>query len=146
KRGDGSHGIGRVLIDLLSSLAREGKIKGKPFDLTAGRIPAEAPRAIRRGNIVLVGDAAGHTHPITGAGILQAMIGGRMAGKWAARAVESGDISNLANYESEWLDLYGETLGRGFSRRRLLECKWDQLEDIIKYCWVTFKEYHEAYK
>ncbi len=146
KRSEGSHGIGRVLIDLLSSLARDGRIKGKPFDLAAGRIPAEAPRAIRRGNIVLVGDAAGHTHPITGAGIFQAVIGGRMAGKWAARAVESGDMSNLANYESEWLDLYGETLERGFSRRRLLECKWDQLEDIIKYCWITFKEYHEAYK
>jgi digeranylgeranylglycerophospholipid reductase len=145
-RGGGSHEIGKVLLDLLSSLAREGKIKGKQFDIVAGRIPAEAPRAIRGGNILLAGDAAGHTHPITGAGILQAVIGGRMAGKWAARAVESADMSNLANYESEWMDLFGETLDRGFSRRRLLERKWDQLEEIIKYCWVTFKEYHEAYE
>jgi geranylgeranyl reductase family protein len=145
-RGNGSHKIGMVLLDLVSSLAAEGKIKGKPFDIVTGRIPAEAPRAIRDGNIVLVGDAAGHTHPITGAGIFQAVIGGRMAGKWAARAVGSGDMSNLANYESEWLDLFGETLERGFSRRRLLERKWDRLEEIIKYCWVTFKEYHEAYE
>ncbi|SPF40113.1 Digeranylgeranylglycerophospholipid reductase [Syntrophobacter sp. SbD1] len=141
-----SHKIGRVLHDLLASLAGEGKIKGKPFDIAGGRIPAEAPRTIRDGNTVLVGDAAGHTHPITGAGILQAVIGGRMAGKWAARAVESGDLSDLANYESEWLDLFGETLERGFSRRRLLERKWDQLEEILKYCWVTFREYHEAYE
>jgi geranylgeranyl reductase family protein len=145
-RGDGSHEIGRVLLDLLSSLAGEGKIKGKPFDFVAGRIPAEAQRAIAAGNILLAGDAAGHTHPITGAGILQAVMGGRMAGKWAARAVESGDMGDLANYESEWLDLFGETLERGFSRRRLLERKWDRLEEIIKYCWVTFKEYHEKYE
>ena len=74
----------------------------------AGRIPAEAPRAIAGGNILLAGDAAGHTHPITGAGIVQAVIGGRMAGKWAARAVESGDMNNLANYESEWMDFFGK--------------------------------------
>jgi len=145
-RGGGRNEIAGSLLDLLSSLAGDGKIKGKPFDIVAGRIPAEAPRAISGENILLAGDAAGHTHPITGAGIMQAVIGGRMAGKWAARAVESGDMSNLANYESEWLDLFGETLERGFSRRLLLERKWDRLEEIIKYCWVTFKEYHGAYE
>jgi flavin-dependent dehydrogenase len=95
---------------------------------------------------MLAGDAAGHTHPITGAGIVQAVTGGRMAGKWAARAVESGDLSYLSGYESEWLELFGDTLERGFERRRLLESKWDRLEEIFKYCWVTFKEYHEPYK
>jgi flavin-dependent dehydrogenase len=145
-RGDGGHNICKVLLDLLSSLAAQGKIKGKPFDIVAGRIPAEAPRAITGGNILLAGDAAGHTHPITGAGIPQAVIGGRMAGKWAARAVESGDLGNLAGYQSEWLNLFGETLEQGFSRRLLLERKWDQLEEIIKCCWITFKEYHEAHE
>jgi flavin-dependent dehydrogenase len=145
-RGDGSREIGRVLADFLSSLAGEGKISGKPYGIVAGWIPAEAPRAISGENILLAGDAAGHTHPITGAGIVQAVIGGRMAGKWAARAVESRDMSCLAEYECEWLELFGETLERGFSRRRLLESKWDRLEEIIKYCWVTFKEYHEEYE
>jgi flavin-dependent dehydrogenase len=147
KSRDGARNeIAGLLLDLLSSLTGDGKIRGKPFDITAGRIPAEAPRAISAGNIVLAGDAAGHTHPITGAGIMQAVIGGRMAGKWAARAVESGDMSNLAHYESEWLELFGETLERGFARRLLLERKWDRLEEIIRHCWVTFKEYHEAYE
>ncbi len=146
KRGGGSHEIGGMLRDLLRALAGEGKIRGNPFHMVAGHIPAEAPRAITGGNMLLAGDAAGHTHPITGAGIMQAVIGGRMAGKWAALAVESGDMSNLADYESEWLNLFGETLEQGFSRRRLLESKWDRLEEIFKYCWVTFKEYHEAYE
>jgi flavin-dependent dehydrogenase len=146
KNGTAGHKIGRLLLDLLSSLAAQGKIKGKPFEMAAGYIPAEAPRVVSGDNVLLAGDAAGHTHPITGAGIFQAVIGGRMAGKWAARAVESGDRSVLAGYESEWSEIFGETIDRGFSRRQLLEQNWDRLEEIIRYCWVTFKEYHQPYE
>jgi len=143
-RGDGSKKIGRVLADFLSSLEAEGKIEGKPLSASAGMVPAEAPRTISAGNILLAGDAAGHTHPITGAGILQAAIGGRMAGKWAARAVESGNLNDLENYEYEWREMFGETLERAFSRRCMLEAGWDRLEEMLRYCWVTFKEYHDA--
>jgi flavin-dependent dehydrogenase len=143
-RGGVDRGMGRKLDEFLSLLVKQGKIKGKPLGLTAGWIPAEAPRTITRENILLAGDAAGHTHPITGAGVLQAVIGGRMAGKWASRVVEAGDMSLLAEYESEWSDLFGETLERGFQRRRLLEHEWSRLEEIIKYSWVTFREYHDV--
>jgi geranylgeranyl reductase family protein len=145
KRGDRNE-IGDMLEELLSLLSGQGKIAGDPFHIKAGHIPAEPRRAITGRNIMLAGDAAGHTHPITGAGIAQAVMGGRMAGKWAARAVESGDLSYLSGYESEWTELFGDTLERGFERRRLLESKWSRLEEIFKYCWVTFKEYHEPYK
>jgi len=145
KRGDRNE-IGGGLKELLSLLAAQGKIVGDPLRVTAGHIPAEPRRTITGRNIMLAGDAAGHTHPITGAGIAQAVTGGRMAGKWAARAVESGDLSYLSGYESEWLELFGDTLEQGFQRRCLLESKWDRLEEILKYCWVTFKEYHEPYK
>ena len=144
-RGSGGK-IGGVLPDLLAWLAGEGKIKGRPLDIVAGWAPAKTSRAIRAGNILLAGDAAGHTHPITGAGIPQAVIGGRMAGKWAAYAVERGDMGNLAEYESEWRELFGETLEKASSRRRLLERNWDKLDQVIKYCWVTFKEYHSEYE
>lgn len=144
-RGNGDS-VGRVLANLLATLAGEGKIKGRPLSIVSGRVPAEAPRAIRSGNILLAGDAAGHTHPVTGAGITHAVIGGRMAGKWAACAVERADLANLAGYESEWLELFGETLEKAFSRRRLLESKWSRLEEIVKYCWVTFKEYYSDYE
>ena len=145
-----SHGpapvsMGRALDELLSSLRRKGKIKGKPHSLTAGWIPAEAPRTITRGNVLLAGDAAGYTHPITGAGVLQAVMGGRMAGTWAAEAAAAGDMRLLGEYEQEWRDLFGETLQRGFDRRRLLEQQWDKLNDLIRTCWVTFKEYYEPF-
>jgi flavin-dependent dehydrogenase len=69
-----------------------------------------------------------------------------MAGKWAARAVDSGDMNVLSGYESEWRDHFGESLDRGYLRRRLLERHWDRLDEIIQYCWVAFREYHEPYE
>jgi digeranylgeranylglycerophospholipid reductase len=143
---NGGERIGRVLQNLLARLASEGKIKGKPLGATAGWVPVEAAEAPRAGNILLAGDAAGHTHPITGAGIPQAVIGGRMAGKWAACAVDRADLSALAEYEFEWREFFGEALEKASSRRRLLEREWERLEEIVKYCWVTFKEYHSEYE
>lgn len=137
--------IGEVLEGFLAMLRRQGKITGKSHGLTAGWIPAEAPRTITRGNVLLAGDAAGHTHPVTGAGLLPAVMGGQMAGTWAARAAAAGDMRLLEEYEHEWRDLFGDTLQRGFDRRRLLEQEWGRLNDIIQYCWVTFKEYYSAF-
>lgn len=136
-------GLPRSLGQLVSRLLRYGKVEGDPFDFTAGWIPAESPKNIVRGNVLLAGDAAGHTHPITGAGLPQAVAGGRMAGTWAARAVESGNAGVLSGYEEEWSDLYGTALDLGFQRRCLLEREWETLDRVIRRCWVTFKEYYQ---
>jgi digeranylgeranylglycerophospholipid reductase len=130
------------LIKFLSRLKNENKIKGDILDYTAGWIPAERPRSIVRDNILLVGDAAGHTHPISGAGISRAVICGFMAGKWAARALERRDISLLKEYEREWYDFYGECQERACERCELMEREWDNLDEIIKKCWIGFKEYY----
>jgi digeranylgeranylglycerophospholipid reductase len=134
--------MGRLLRDLLSRLEREGKILGKSKGWTAGWIPAEPLRNLVRENILLVGDAAGQTHPITGAGIFEAVTGGRMAGKWAAAALEGGGPKRLLHYEEEWRDLFGESMDRAFHRRLLLERQWDRLQEIISSCWVAFRGYY----
>ncbi len=142
RRGHGGPKLRAMLRELLALLASRGKIRGEPTDATAGWIPAEAPRRITRGNVLLAGDAAGHTHPITGAGVLQAVIGGQMAGKWAARAAATGEWEQLVRYEAEWNGLYGETLRHGHMRRLLLERHPGRLADIIKHCWIGFREYY----
>lgn len=142
KRETWHQSIGNMLGLFVSRLIKEGKIKGKAYGLTAGWIPAEPVRNVTHDNILLAGDAAGHTHPITGAGISQAVVCGRMAGKWAERAIEAGDLRLLSEYDKEWRDFFGDTLDRAFKRRQLLELEWDRLEEIIKYCWVAFKEYY----
>lgn len=143
KEKDGNpYSLRECLDRFLRRMRKEEKIKAGISGNVAGWIPAERPRVVTKGNILLAGDAAGHTHPITGAGVAQAVICGEMAGRWAARAVESGDPGLLAEYENEWRDLYGDAQERAFKRRQLLEEEWERLDEIIRYCWIAFREYY----
>lgn len=142
KREGNYEPIGHVLKQFVSRLAEAGKIKGEILGNIAGWIPVEPLMKTTHENILLVGDAAGQTNAITGAGVFQAVMCGCMAGKWAALAVESGDLNLLSEYEREWRDLFGETLERAFKRRQLLEQEWDRLDEIIKYCWIAYREYY----
>jgi len=44
--------------------------------------------------MIVAGDAARHTNPLTGGGISAALIGGHHAGKVAAGAVKNGDVTS----------------------------------------------------
>ena len=133
----------KILENFVSFLKKEGKVKGNPIRSAAGWIPAQAVRKAVYGRIALVGDAAGHTHPITGAGIFAAVTGGQMAGKWAGRAVMENDESLLQKYDEEWLDLMGDTLKRAHRRRQEMESHWRDFNDVIKRCWIAFRAYYE---
>lgn len=132
----------RLLDRFVDRLVGEGKVSAHPLAHAAGWIPAVPVRSAVAGNILLAGDAAGHTHPITGAGIFTAVSAGRLAGEFAARAVEEGDLSLLAEYDEEWQDLLGDTLQRAADRRSLMESRWDDFDAIIKTCWVAYREYY----
>ena len=60
----------------------------------AGGVPVARPlqKQIRDG-LIIAGDAARHTNPLTGGGISAALIGGRHAGEIAASAVDRGDTT-----------------------------------------------------
>jgi digeranylgeranylglycerophospholipid reductase len=132
----------RLLELFLERLRSEGKIKGPAISYQAGWIPVEPVRTSVFGNTLLVGDAAGQTHPITGAGIFSAVMCGRMAGQWAARAVREQDHSLLAHYEDEWRDLFGESLDRASHRRRFMEAHWARFNEIIKSSWIAYRDYY----
>jgi hypothetical protein len=55
-----------VLRGFIERLSREGKVVPRPLGWFAGWIPVGPPRRVTFENTMLVGDAAGHTHPITG--------------------------------------------------------------------------------
>jgi len=131
-----------VFDRFISRLKKAGKVKGDPKHRTTGWIPVEPLRVTSSDNILLAGDAAGHTHPITGAGVHHAVVCGTMAGESAAQAIENGDLSLLSRYETEWRDLLGDTLNRAFQRRQLMERQWTKLNEIIPHCWVAFKTYY----
>jgi geranylgeranyl reductase family protein len=131
-----------LLEGFAQRLAAEGKVENRPLAHAAGWIPAEPVRSAVRGNILLAGDAAGHTHPITGAGIFAAVTTGKLAGGWAAEAAAADYLGLLAQYDEEWQDLLGGTLRRAAQRRALMESRWDDFHAIIKTCWVAFREYY----
>ncbi len=143
KQVKGFKGLKSHLEFFLKELKAQGKITGEISGYTAGWIPAEAPRKITKDNVMLAGDAGGQTHPITGAGVAQAVMCGRMAGEWAAEAVKKDDISLLSEYDNEWMDLYGKSQERAFERRQLMENNWSDLDKEIKKCWVAFREYYK---
>jgi len=136
-----------LLNDFLRSLESSRILSSiEILSKTGGSIPAEPRRQTVFGNLLLVGDAAGHAHPITGGGILNAVIGGEMAGRIAAQAVAKGDMGLLKEYEVEWNEAFGRSLSYGFSKREFLEKNWSKpgndFEGLIRKTWVGFKEYY----
>jgi len=113
---------------------------------TGGSIPCETRRTVFD-NTLLVGDAAGHAHSITGAGVLNAVIAGEIAGRIAAEAVERRDLRHLENYEIECQEAFGKSVAYSGLKREFLEKNWNEpgvdFEGLIRKTWVGFKEYYE---
>ena len=113
---------------------------------TAGLIPCEFYGKNLFKNVLLIGDAAGHAHPITGAGILNAVIAGELAGRVAAEAIVKEDLGVLNNYDREWQETVGKSLSYGTFKRKFLEEHWNKpgvdFEELVRKTWVGFKEYH----
>jgi geranylgeranyl reductase family protein len=135
--------LSETLKKFLDYLIAQGKIIPSWSGFSGGWVPAEKARIIAKENMLLAGDAAGHAHPVTGAGIAFAVIGGKMAGKWAACAVKENDLSVLSEYEKEWMENFKETFNTAYRKRTFMESNWNELDAIIKKCWVAFKEYYE---
>lgn len=135
-------GLREALDRFVTGLERRGVVVGPPRGRVFGWIPVGRPRNPVTGPVLLAGDAASHTHAITGAGVPQAVMGGHLAGDWAGRAAAAGDLSLLENYGVAWEDLFGDTLERACRRREELETGWDRLADLLPRCWPAFREYH----
>ena len=82
-----------------------GFMKGQPLDMVGGAVSTNKPlpKTVASG-IMIVGDAARLINPLTGGGIVNACISGKLAGETAAAAVKSGDCSEsfLQKYEKAW--------------------------------------------
>jgi flavin-dependent dehydrogenase len=138
-----------LLDDFLNFLRKSKKLTGAEIvSRTGGSIPCEPFRRTFFGNTLLVGDAAGHAHPITGAGVLNAVIAGEIAGRIAAEAVHRGNLRYLEKYEIECQEVFGKSLAYSALKRGLLEKNWNEpgidFGDLIRKTWVGFKEYYKG--
>ncbi|MDI9467752.1 MAG: geranylgeranyl reductase family protein [Bacillota bacterium] len=143
------HQIQVLLNDYIQGMAASGKINGTPVSSTAGLIPVGGPLAvIQRDNMLLAGDAAGHTHAVTGGGIMNAIVGGQLAGQAAAKAVLRKDMSRLAEYPEQWRSLLGRYLDKAARQREELDNSWtehpQEFANLIRRTWLSFSGSHEG--
>ncbi len=114
-KGDGCANVGLGISgNKIQSRSPEERLRmflskyfpGKPvLGVSIGGVPcADRPARISTDGLLLAGDAACQTNPISGGGIAGAMVGGSLAGVVAADAVNRGDVSArfLASYERQW--------------------------------------------
>jgi len=139
----------KALLDVLHRrLVSEGWVGETILRRTGGAIPVGGLRSsLVEGNVLFVGDAAGLTHPITGAGIAAAVASGERAGQAAAAWLLQQDGDALAAFEEDIRDQFGASLKRAAARRAWLGQYWGTPaagEDRIhRRGWVAFPEYFD---
>ena len=85
----------------------EGLIENEILSRGGGLVPVGGLTRVWKEDMILAGDAAGTCHPITGAGVGNALISGEMAGQAAAEAVRRGNLQPLQDYEEDLVGYLG---------------------------------------
>jgi len=106
---------------------------GSIVSIVVGGVPVVGPiqRSVA-GGVLLVGDAARHVDPLTGGGIYNAMVCGRIAGRVVSEASVAGDFSEgfLMKYENQWKEEVGKKLLKSLRVKEAIEKMSD--EDLNK--------------
>jgi digeranylgeranylglycerophospholipid reductase len=120
-------------------IASEKLKKAVPTALKAGYIPVGGPiKETTTPNILLVGDAAGHTIPTVGGGIPPALICGRIAGEVTASHLQ--EDKPLTDFDKVWRKQLGKTPDNSLRIRKMSDIvfKNEKLIDFItKKGWLT---------
>ena len=116
-----------------SMLVKEDLVFPEEIQRTAGLIPLYGFNPYMSDNIVLIGDAAGLTDPLTGAGIYAAWDSAMML----AETINDG--KDLSDYIKNIKMAYSSFLQRRLSRRLFLETYWDNLKTAVEGSWISFK-------
>lgn len=112
--------------------------QGQAVYTVYGGVPTAATlREIVTDNLMLVGDAARQVNPITGGGIVQAMIAASLAGKVAAEACQKDrtDKKFLSSYPKEWNKKLGHSQQVMHKlKSRFLNMPDRKFNDIVNFC------------
>jgi len=139
--------IATALTEFQQYLIKERVISEEVLRTTGGAIPIGGPRLrMQQKNLMLVGDAAGHTHPISGEGIFPAIVAGKIAGSLAAESIRSGDLNVLTRYSEDYLKRFGEFIKRGFEKKIEYNNNWEKTDFsvLVRRTWFAFPEYFES--
>jgi len=121
---------------LLDSFMHSRMPRAKILQMVAGGIPTSGPmKNTTSDGIMLVGDAAHQSDPLTGGGIINAIRAGVMAGETAGKAVSSGDVSTAAlkEYEDRWRSSIGKQIRKRYRAKNFfLKLTDDDLNHLIE--------------
>jgi digeranylgeranylglycerophospholipid reductase len=110
-----------------------------PTAVKAGNIPVGGPiDRTTTENVLVVGDAGGHTIPTVGGGIPPGLIIGKIAGEAAAAKVNHG--TSLSAFDDAWKEQMGDVLYTSLRLRRMSDVvfKSKRMIDVItKLDWLT---------
>jgi digeranylgeranylglycerophospholipid reductase len=113
----------RKPVEYLKAFVERRFPNASVLTLVAGGVPlCPPPGDIVANGLMLAGDAAHQVNPITGGGICNAMVAGKLAGETAAESVLSGDASKkrLAAYRNAWMKAEGKSLERLYKIKKAL--------------------------
>ena len=111
-----------------------GYAKGKKIDMVGGGVSISPPlKQTVTDGLMLVGDAARMIDPLTGGGIANGCIAGKICGTVAAEAVHAGDVSRefLQRYEKGWRAQLEEKLYRNWLAKEKLVTLSDETFDKV---------------
>lgn len=134
-----------LLNQFKMELVQEGLIADEILGQGGGLVPVGGLHLVNKGNMILAGDAAGTCHPITGAGVSNALISGDLAGTAAADAVRKGHFAPLQHYQNELTGLLGRSLAHGVKKRKAMLDDWLKADfsETVRRSWIAFKEYYK---
>jgi digeranylgeranylglycerophospholipid reductase len=122
--------------------AQPAYAEGQALEMVAGGVSTNKPlsKTVAAG-LMLVGDAARLVNPLTGGGIANACISGKLAGETAAAAVRLGrfDEQILQKYESAWRDRMEKRLRRNWLAKTKLYALDDEAFNRIIETWAEAK-------
>lgn len=109
-------------IDCLNKFANEKFPDGKVIELVVGAVPLRGSidKTVSDG-LLLVGDAARQSDPITGGGIHNSLHCANIAGNIIAEAISKKDYSTkvLDKYEKEWRSTIGKIIDKNYRVKEL---------------------------
>jgi digeranylgeranylglycerophospholipid reductase len=105
-----------------------------------GLVPASSSlKRFVKGNVAVVGDAARHTDPFSGAGINHAMYSGEMAAEAIIAGFDNGDVprSLINNYEKPWRGSFTKRTDIYYKIRKVYRELTDKEMDAVTSTLVT---------
>ncbi|AFC99655.1 2,3-di-O-geranylgeranylglyceryl phosphate reductase [Methanocella conradii HZ254] len=130
----GSRFTGKHPIDYLREFMAWRFPQGKVIETVVGAVPASGMlKQLSTGGLVLVGDAGRVSDPITGGGIYNGMVSGRIAGNVIADAIKSGDVSakRLQRYDREVRETLGKMLDRNYKAKEFVVKTSDEVMNSV---------------